>query len=457
MRKITGLLAITLIVSAMAWSDDAKQAEGKKSATGGTVNAKTDTSSVVTIIGDEGGTKVNPDGSITSDNVNVVNFNFQIQRPVYTPPPPVVKPQPPPPPPVAFGNIMVTSDYAGVITLNGEPIGPKIKAGGAMNIVNVVAGAAEIILKDNDGKIVQTPQKVVVQQGQTVNVAFKAPPPPPPPVAPEPEPPEPTPPPPAPIKPAVQPIRPVPDTFVLIKGGVFTMGSPVSERGRFTDEEPQHDVTISDFYICMHQLIQGDFEYIMGRNPSQFKGYNLPVEKVSWFEAIEYCNKRSIKEDRTPAYTIDGTSVKWNRSANGYRLPTEAEWEYACRAGTTGPFSTGQNITTRQANYNGNYPYSESASAEYRETTTPVGNFPPNQRGVFDMHGNVWEWCWDWYGVYSRIEQTDPAGPPTGINRVNRGGSWYNYIRTVRSANRENNHPSVKNNNIGFRLALNAQ
>jgi len=154
----------------------------------------------------------------------------------------------------------------------------------------------------------------------------------------------------------------------------------------------------------------------------------------------------------TPAYTINGENVTWNQNANGYRLPTEAEWEYACRAGTTTPFSTGNNITTSQANYNGNYPYNNNAKGTYRATTTAVGSFSPNSWGLYDMHGNVFEWCWDWLGDYSSNAQTDPRGASSGSGRVIRGGSWDNSALYLRSAYRNSYAPSNRLYNIGFRL-----
>jgi formylglycine-generating enzyme required for sulfatase activity len=193
----------------------------------------------------------------------------------------------------------------------------------------------------------------------------------------------------------------------------------------------------------------------MGSNPSYFKGDNLPVEQVSWYDAVEYCNQRSQREGLTPAYMRSGDKVTWNRSANGYRLSTEAEWEYACRAGTTTPFSTGNNITTDQANYKGKKPYNGNPKGTYRKKTTPVGSFAPNPWGLYDMHGNLWEWCWDWYGSYAGGSQTNPEGPATGANRVLRGGGWYYYGRYLRCACRSSNDPSSRHNILGFRLAGN--
>jgi formylglycine-generating enzyme required for sulfatase activity len=241
-------------------------------------------------------------------------------------------------------------------------------------------------------------------------------------------------------------------SLVRIEGGTFTMGSPSNEPERFSDEGPQHQVTLSAFYMGKYQVTQAEYQSVMGTNPSYFKGSNLPVEQVSWYDAAEFCNRLSQSEGLTPAYTINGTNVTCNWNANGYRLPTEAEWEYACRAGTTTTFSTGNNITTSQANYDGNYPYNNNATGIYRGTTTPVGSFASNPWGLYDMHGNVWEWCWDWYGSYSSGAQNNPRGPVSGGDRVVRGGSWYNLGRVLRSAYRVIYYPSGGSDGIGFRL-----
>jgi formylglycine-generating enzyme len=260
-----------------------------------------------------------------------------------------------------------------------------------------------------------------------------------------------------------------PAGMVLIKGGTFTMGSPANEPER-KDDETQHKVTVSSFYMGKYEVTQKEYQEIMNDNPSYFKGDNLPVENISWYHAIVYCALRSEKEGLTPAYTINTKqkdpnnkneedsikwTVTWNKNANGYRLPTEAEWEYACRAGTTTPFSTGNNITTSQANYNGNSPYNKNAKGEYREKTTPVGSFAPNAWGLYDMHGNVYEWCWDWYGDYPTGAQTDPVGAVTGSYRVRRGGNWGSYGQYLRSAYRDGSNPVYRSYGIGFRLVRN--
>jgi formylglycine-generating enzyme required for sulfatase activity len=254
------------------------------------------------------------------------------------------------------------------------------------------------------------------------------------------------------VQPTASPERPAPDGFVRIPGGTFTMGSPASEAERYDREGPQHQVTVSGFYMGRYEVTQKEWVAVMGSNPSAFKGDNLPVEQVNWYDAIDYCNRRSQREGLTPAYTRNGDKVTWNRNANGYRLPTEAEWEYACRAGTSGPFNTGNNITTSQANYDGNYPYNRNAKGQYREKTWNVGSGTANAWGLYDMHGNVWEWCWDWYGVYASGAQTAPAGAASGSLRVLRGGSWYSYAGSLRSANRGNGAPANRFSRYGFRL-----
>jgi formylglycine-generating enzyme required for sulfatase activity len=255
--------------------------------------------------------------------------------------------------------------------------------------------------------------------------------------------------------------------FVLIKGGTFTMGSPAAEAWREKDEI-QHSVTVSDFHLAQYEVTQREYVELMSNNPSNFKGGNLPVENVTWFEAVRYCNARSALDGLTPAYAVNGSIVTWNRAANGYRLPTEAEWEYACRSGTITPFNTEDHISTARSNYYGTYPYMiethyfsqeklQTPPGEYRQQTVPVGSFVPNKWGLFDMHGNVWEWCWDWYGEYGTAATTNPTGAATGIYRINRGGAWNDFAKHLRSAYRASTPPDNGSFNLGFRLAQNAQ
>lgn len=258
----------------------------------------------------------------------------------------------------------------------------------------------------------------------------------------------------------------IPDVFVLIKGGSFQMGSPDSEAWR-GDDETQHLVTVSDFYMSQYELTQKEYQEIMGSNPSTFSGENLPVENVSWFDAIAYCNARSKKEGLKPVYTVDGQNVSWDRSADGYRLPTEAEWEYACRAGTATPFNTETSISAEEANYYGHYPYMiednyfsqgnlDTKPGQYRQKTIAVGSFLPNKFGLYDMHGNVGEWVWDYYGAYNTEEQNNPVGPSSGNLRIYRGGGWNDFAKNIRSAYRAAMAPDKGSFNIGIRLVRNA-
>ncbi|MDE6726724.1 MAG: formylglycine-generating enzyme family protein, partial [Oscillospiraceae bacterium] len=257
----------------------------------------------------------------------------------------------------------------------------------------------------------------------------------------------------------------MPDDFVLIKGGTFEMGSPAAEAWR-SDDETQHIVTVSDFYIGVYEITQAEYSEVTGQNPSNFSGGDFPVENVSWLDAVRFCNARSEKESLTPAYTIDGNKVTWDRSADGYRLPTEAEWEYACRAGTTTPFNTENSISAEEANYYGHYPYEIEGNyfsqdnlttkpGQYRQTTVAVNSFSPNKWGLYNMHGNVGEWVWDHYGAY-QTEAPDPAGAESGTLRVYRGGGWNDFAKNMRSAYRATLAEDKGSFNIGIRLVRNA-
>ena len=183
----------------------------------------------------------------------------------------------------------------------------------------------------------------------------------------------------------------------------------------------------------------------------------LPKNYVSWDLAVQFCNALSVQEGLTPAYTIHGTNgnVTWNQSANGYRLPTEAEWKYACRATTTLAFHNNTNClsSNTEANYHGGYPLTGCPTGIFRGALTEVGSFPANQWGLYDMHGNLWEWVWcGWYRVYTSSPQVDPVhnvGP--GAYRVLRGGGWYYDAQYCRSAYRAYYYPDDENYVIGFR------
>jgi formylglycine-generating enzyme required for sulfatase activity len=227
--------------------------------------------------------------------------------------------------------------------------------------------------------------------------------------------------------------------FILVEGGTFTMGSPLSEADREDDETP-HQVTVTSFYMGKYEVTQKEWVEVMGSNPSYFKGDDLPVEQVDWYEAVEYCNKRSIKEGLTPAYTVSGTDVTWNGEASGCRLPTEAEWEYAARGGSGAAYQIYSNDADSVGWYSGNS----------GGKTHQIGTKQPNGLGIYDMSGNVWEWCWDWYDDYPTAPQTDPLGAVTGDDRVIRGGGWDFNVQCL--ALRGNNYPSGRYSFLGFRL-----
>ena len=218
------------------------------------------------------------------------------------------------------------------------------------------------------------------------------------------------------------------------------MGSPNSEAGRRDSESPQHSVTIAPFYMGKFAVTQAQYQAIMGKNPSQlFKGEKRPVEQVSWHDAIAFCQKLSKK------------------TGNLYRLPSEAEWEYACRAGTTTPFYFGETIIPDLVNFDGNSTYGSAPKGIYREQTIDVGSFPPNGFGLYDMHGNVWEWCEDyWHSNYNGapIDGRVWVDPDASENayRLLRGGSWLSTPQDCRSAVRYSNSPGYRSFIIGFRV-----
>jgi formylglycine-generating enzyme required for sulfatase activity len=245
-------------------------------------------------------------------------------------------------------------------------------------------------------------------------------------------------------------------SMVQISAGTFTMGSPTSEANR-GNTETQHSVTLSAFYMGKYQVTQALYELVMGTNPSYFHGGSgrepaageiqgkRPVEYVTWYKAVEFCNKLSALDGRTAVYTTTNGTVTMDSSKNGYRLPTEAQWEYACRAGTTTAYNTGAAISDNTGWYTDNS----------GGKTHQVGLKPANAWGLYDMHGNVREWCWDLYDSYSSSSVTDPTGAVTGSNRVIRGGYWGSDGQYLRSACRSYGTPdylSDGNGGLGFRV-----
>ncbi len=246
--------------------------------------------------------------------------------------------------------------------------------------------------------------------------------------------------------------------LALIPSGTFLMGSPESEADRQADEGPRHQVAISrPFYLGVFPVTQEQYERVTGVNPSWFSSQGggsaevhnqetriFPVEQVSWEDAVAFCGQMSKMADE-------------KRLGRVYRLPTEAEWEYSCRGGTCSstPFFFGPSLSSTQANFNGRFPYGQAAKGPFLRHTTAVGSYPANAFGLFDMHGNIWEWCQDWYDpeYYANSPSVDPRGPPPGHARVRRGGSWNYNGRNCRCAFRHASYDH-SSNFIGFRVAL---
>jgi formylglycine-generating enzyme required for sulfatase activity len=230
-------------------------------------------------------------------------------------------------------------------------------------------------------------------------------------------------------------------TFVLIPPGKFRMGSPEEEKDR-SDDETLHTVTLTEpFDLGKTEVTQAQYEALTGENPSNFKGADKPVEKVSWDEARSYAEKLTKKRD----------------DKHLYRLPTEAEWEYSCRGGRSSskPFGVGdgRSLSSRQANFDGNFPYGGADEGDHLKSTCAVASYPANALGLHDMHGNVWEWCADWYGPYPAGDVTNPRGASEGPHRVIRGGCWYGVARDCRAANRGRFEPGYRYDALGLRLA----
>jgi len=249
-------------------------------------------------------------------------------------------------------------------------------------------------------------------------------------------------------------------TLVRIEPGEFLMGTtkdqvdqlirlfPDSKRDSFDDEQPQHPVKISQpFFLGIHQVTQRQYQAVMGNNPSNFKGSDeLPAENVTWFEAVQFCNKLSERENQTPFYRINGDEVTIV-GGNGYRLPTEAEWEYSCRAQSTTLYPFGDDASQLDehawhANNSG-------------KLTHAIGQKRPNAWGLYDMLGNVWEWCADWYDprYYASSSPADPLSAGVTARRVIRGGSWSDDPRFCRSSIRNEFGPVNRSRNLGFRVA----
>ena len=245
--------------------------------------------------------------------------------------------------------------------------------------------------------------------------------------------------------PLPMPGQQVPEGMVLVKGGTFLVGSEEIS----SDEEPVHPVSLNNFYIGKSEVTQAEWTAIMGNNPSVFKGENLPVENVSWYQAVEFCNKKSREEGLIPCYSGSGDQVTCDFTADGYRLPTEAEWEYACQGGRE----------SRHYEYSGSAHLDQLAWFELNSAykTQPVKGKKPNELGIYDMSGNVAEWCWDRYdgAYYQKSPQKNPTGPASGENRLYRGGHVCDPGEWLRYWKRFSSPPLYKYFNLGLRVVRN--
>ncbi len=239
----------------------------------------------------------------------------------------------------------------------------------------------------------------------------------------------------------------VPNDMVFVEGGTFTMGCTSEQLDCESDEKPVRKITVASFYIGKYEVTQSWWESVMGGNPSEFKGPNLPVEDVSWYEILEFCNRISEKEGLTKAYKINGKTISCDFGASGYRLPTEAEWEFAARGGkrSTSKQYSGSDDISKVAWY-----WNNSG-----KETHEVGLLDPNELGIYDMSGNVWEFCWDWYSSesYKYLISENPSGSDSGKQKVLRGGGGWDYdLNSCRVANRNKIEPEGRDNFYGFRV-----
>ena len=271
---------------------------------------------------------------------------------------------------------------------------------------------------------------------------------------------------------------PPPENMVLIPAGSFDMGDHFGEGS--SDELPVHNVSLDAYYMNKYEVTQLEYETLIGSNPSDPSygiGNARPVNNVSYYDIMVYCNKLSIEESLTPCYTIDGSTdpADWGTvptssnstwdavicdfSVTGYRLPTEAEWEYAAKGGASWEDHNRYSGCIEESDLTdyGWYSANNGSSGTPEYGCKDVGTKLPNQLGLYDMSGNLYEWCFDWYGSYSSDAQTNPSGPASGSYRILRGGYWNDTVNPLRSAYRGRYYPSNRSNGIGFRLVRTAE
>ena len=311
-----------------------------------------------------------------------------------------------------FGTLTVEVRTAGTLYLNGAPMG-KLSAGSSARLDSVEAGQVSLEMKYEGG---QTETKTAkLTKNEIVSVFFTY----------------------------VEHPK-VAEDMVLVDGGAFKMGDVLGDGN--SDEKPIHSVTVSSFYLGKCEVTQKEWKDVIGTNPSFLKSDDLPVEQVSWYDAVQYCNKLSMITGLEPCYTIKGTQVSCDFSRSGFRLPTEAEWEFAARGGihSAGRKYAGGDSVDLVAWHTGN-----SAGGSH-----PVGHKQANELGLFDMSGNVSEWCWDSYSAYAASSQVDPQGTSGTGDRVLRGGSWYGSAKGMRATARSKHGPGFRDGGIGLRVLM---
>jgi len=333
----------------------------------------------------------------------------------------------------SYGSFAVSASSAGALYLDGAKVA-DLGSGDEAKIDSVAAGDRALELRYADGQV--ETKSASVQKGKSASVSFSYRL--------------------APRKSATPAVGGLPANFVLVPSGTFTMGSPKGEKDRGYDEA-QHQVSLSPFAISKYDVTFDEYDEYCVATGTAKPGDNgwgrgsRPVINVSWYDAVAYCNWRSQQEGKTPAYTISGTNVSCDFGTNGYRLPTEAEWEYAAKGGPQAA------SLVLNAVYAGNPNIDQVAwySSNTLSGTHPVGQKAPNSLGLYDMAGNVWQWCWDRYGDYPKATQSDPVGASSdNLNiRVLRGGGWGSAARDIRSANRVSKIPDYRDYYFGFRLA----